>query len=50
MATVVLSQFIYQRGFIESKFGYASSAAVVLFLLCILTTVVQYLINKKRSA
>src|SRR5690606_6775202 len=30
MATVVLSQFIYQRGFIESKFGYASSAAVVL--------------------
>jgi ABC-type sugar transport system permease subunit len=50
MATVVLPQFIYQRGFIESKFGYASSAAVVLFLLCILTTVVQYLINKKRSA
>ena len=50
MATVVLSQFIYQRGFIESKFGYASSAAVVLFLLCIITTVVQYLINKKRSA
>jgi multiple sugar transport system permease protein/alpha-1,4-digalacturonate transport system permease protein len=50
MATVVLSQFIYQRGFIESKFGYASSAAVVLFLLCILTTGVQCLINNKRSA
>ncbi|GMA90520.1 carbohydrate ABC transporter permease [Homoserinibacter gongjuensis] len=50
MATVVLSQFIYQRGFIESKFGYASSAAVVLFVLCIVTTVIQFLINKKRSA
>lgn len=50
MATVVLSQFIYQKGFIESKFGYASSAAVVLFVLCILTTIIQFLINKKRSA
>jgi multiple sugar transport system permease protein/alpha-1,4-digalacturonate transport system permease protein len=50
MATVVLSQFIYQRGFIESKFGYASSAAVVLFVLCIVTTIIQFLINKKRSA
>jgi ABC-type sugar transport system permease subunit len=48
-ATVVLSQFIYQKGFIESKFGYASSGAVVLFFLCIIATVVQFLINKRRS-
>lgn len=49
-ATVVLSQFIYQKGFIESKFGYASSAAVVLFAICLGATVIQFLINKKRSA
>src|SRR5690606_8409327 len=50
VAAVVRSQVISQRGFIESKFGYASSAAVVRFLLGIVTTVIQFLINKKRSA
>ncbi|MFT4284752.1 MAG: sugar ABC transporter permease, partial [Protaetiibacter sp.] len=50
MATVVISQFIYQKGFIEAKFGYASSAAVVLFALCIVATVIQFVINKRRSA
>ena len=49
-ATVVLSQFIYQKGFIESKFGYASAAAVVLFAICLGATVIQFFINKKRSA
>ncbi len=49
-ATVVLSQFIYQKGFIESKFGYASSAAVVLFAICLIVTVIQFFVNKKRSA
>lgn len=48
-ATLVLSQFIYMRGFEESKFGYASAGAVVLFLLCIVVTVVQFLINKRRN-
>jgi multiple sugar transport system permease protein len=49
-ATFVLSQFIYTKGFEESKFGYASAASVVLFFLCIIVTVVQFLINKRRSA
>ncbi|MEP6479257.1 MAG: sugar ABC transporter permease [Rhodoglobus sp.] len=48
-ATVVLSQFIYQKGFVESKFGYASSGAVALFFLCIIATVIQFVINKRRS-
>ena len=48
-ATVVLSQFIYQKGFIESKFGYASSGAVALFVLCIAATIIQFLINRRRS-
>jgi multiple sugar transport system permease protein len=49
-ATYVLSQFIYTKGFEESKFGYASAASVVLFFLCIIVTIVQFLINKRRSA
>ena len=48
--TLVLSQFIYKKGFEESQFGYASAAAVALFFLCILVTIGQFLWNKKRSA
>ncbi|WP_169583426.1 MULTISPECIES: sugar ABC transporter permease [Microbacterium] len=49
-ATLVISQFIYRKGFEENQFGYASAAAVVLFLMCIVVTVVQFLWNKKRSS
>ena len=48
-ATLVLSQFIYRKGFEESQFGYASAASVALFFMCIIVTVVQFVINKKRS-
>ena len=49
-ATMVLSQFIYRKGFVESQFGYASAASVALFLLCIIVTIAQFLWNKRRSA
>ncbi|BDZ40431.1 carbohydrate ABC transporter permease [Microbacterium suwonense] len=48
-ATMVLSQFIYRKGFEESQFGYASAAAVALFFLCIVVTIAQFLWNKRRS-
>ncbi|NYI42177.1 carbohydrate ABC transporter permease [Demequina lutea] len=48
-ATTVLSQFIYKKGFLENDYGYASSAAVVLFLISIGITVVQFVVNKKRD-
>ena len=48
-STLVLSQFIYTKGFEESQFGYASAASVALFFLCITVTVVQFVINKRRS-
>ena len=48
-STLVLSQFIYTKGFEESQFGYASAASVALFFMCIIVTVVQFVINKKRS-
>ena len=48
-STLVLSQFIYQKGFEESQFGYASAVAVVLFVICIIVTVVQFLVNKRKE-
>ena len=48
-STLVLSQFIYKKGFEESQFGYASAAAVALFLMCIVVTIVQFFWNKRRS-
>ncbi len=49
-ATLVISQFIYREGFERNSFGYASAAAIVLFLLCISITIVQFLVNKRRNA
>jgi multiple sugar transport system permease protein len=48
-STLVLSQYIYDQGFVENDFGYASSVSVVLFLICISVTVVQFLVNKRRA-
>ena len=48
-STLVLSQYIYQTGFQENQFGYASAISVVLFVLCFLVTIVQFTVNKRRS-
>lgn len=48
-ATLVLSQYIYDTGFVERDFGYASTVAIVLFLICIGVTVLQFLVNKRRE-
>ena len=49
-STLVLSQYIYQKGFVENQIGYASSVSIVLFLICISVTVVQFIVNKRRDA
>lgn len=49
-STMVISQFIYRKGFVENQFGYSSAAAVALFLLCIVVTIVQFLWNKRKDA
>jgi multiple sugar transport system permease protein/alpha-1,4-digalacturonate transport system permease protein len=49
-ASLVLSQYIWQKGFEQFQLGYASSVAVVLFLICISVTVVQFLYNKRKEA
>ncbi len=48
-STLVLSQYIYQLGFVENQFGYASTVSVVLFAICFLITVVQFLVNRRRN-
>ena len=49
-STLVLSQYIYQKGFQENQFGYASAISIVLFAVCFLVTIVQFLVNKRRNA
>ncbi|QIK84684.1 carbohydrate ABC transporter permease [Sanguibacter sp. HDW7] len=49
-STLVLSQYIFNKGFVENQFGYASSVAVVLFLICIAVTIFQFLVNKRRES
>ncbi len=49
-ATLVLSQFIYNKGFVENDFGYGASAAVVLVIIALAVTVVQFFANKERGA
>jgi multiple sugar transport system permease protein/alpha-1,4-digalacturonate transport system permease protein len=49
-STLVLSQFIFQKGFVENQFGYASAISIVLFAICLLVTVAQFAVNRRRSA
>jgi multiple sugar transport system permease protein len=49
-STLVLSQYIYQKGFDEHQFGYASAISIVLFGICFLVTIVQFLTNKWRNS
>jgi multiple sugar transport system permease protein/alpha-1,4-digalacturonate transport system permease protein len=48
-STLVLSQYIYHKAFEENQFGYASAISIVLFAICVVVTVVQYLVNRQRS-
>lgn len=49
-STLVLSQYIWQVGFGQNQFGYASAVSVVLFAICITITIVQFVWNKRREA
>ncbi|PWD50671.1 ABC transporter permease [Serinibacter arcticus] len=48
-STLVLSQYIYRKGFEENDFGYASAVAMVLFVICLGITVLQFMVNKRRN-
>lgn len=49
-STLVLSQYIYQKGFEENQFGYASAVSIVLFAICFSITVIQFMVNKRRNS
>ena len=46
-ATNVLAYFVYQRSFVNFRFGYASAAAFILFFIILLITIVQFIGQKK---
>jgi multiple sugar transport system permease protein/alpha-1,4-digalacturonate transport system permease protein len=46
-STLVLSQYIYQKGFVENQFGYASAISIVLFVICCVVTIFQYFVNRR---
>jgi len=48
-STPVLSQLIYQEGIGEGKFGYSSAISLVLFLIVLTVTVVQFKIQQRRE-
>jgi len=49
-STLVLSQYIYQKGFVENQFGYASAVSVVLFVVSFAVVAVQFAVNKRRAS
>jgi len=49
-STLVLSQYVFQKGFEENQFGYASAVSIVLFAICFLVTILQFVVNKRREA
>ncbi|PRX67450.1 carbohydrate ABC transporter membrane protein 1 (CUT1 family) [Nonomuraea fuscirosea] len=49
-STLVLAQLVYREGIREGQFGCSSAVALVLFVIVLTVTVVQFRINERRSA
>ncbi|WP_323960138.1 ABC transporter permease subunit [Arthrobacter sp. JZ12] len=48
-STTVLSQLIYQEGITEGNFGYSSAISLVLFLIVLTVTVVQFKLQQRKE-
>ena len=48
-STLVLSQLIYREGIREGRFGYASAISMVLFLIVLAITLVQFRIQQRNE-
>jgi multiple sugar transport system permease protein/alpha-1,4-digalacturonate transport system permease protein len=46
-ATLVLSQVIFREGITEGRFGYSSAVAMVLFVVVLLITVIQFRLQRR---
>lgn len=49
-STLVLAQLVYREGIRDGKFGYSSAIALVLFLIVLTVTAVQFRLNARRNA
>lgn len=49
-STLVLSQYIYRMGFERNDFGYASLISLVLFALCMVVTITQFIHNRRKES
>lgn len=48
-ASTSISLFIFQRGFRDSEFGYASAGSIVIFLIIAVVTVVQLVVRSRQD-
>ncbi|WP_239437148.1 carbohydrate ABC transporter permease [Arthrobacter alpinus] len=48
-STTVLSQIIYREGIVEGRFGYSSAISLVLFVIVLSITVLQFKIQQRRE-
>lgn len=48
-STTMIVQYLYQQAFAASEMGYASAMGMVLFVLILLFTLVQWRINRRRE-
>ncbi|MEJ2858946.1 MULTISPECIES: carbohydrate ABC transporter permease [unclassified Saccharothrix] len=49
-STLVLAQLVYREGITEGHFGYSSAIALVLFVIVLSVTVLQFRLNERRNA
>lgn len=47
--TMSMALFIYQKGFQSNEFGYAAAASVVLFMIIIVVTLMQFKFRKTEN-
>jgi multiple sugar transport system permease protein/alpha-1,4-digalacturonate transport system permease protein len=48
-STKVLAQLVYEQGIREGRFGYSSAIALVLFLIVLTATLIQFRLNERRN-
>ncbi|HXH33784.1 MAG TPA: sugar ABC transporter permease [Plantibacter sp.] len=48
-STLVLSQLIYREGITENRFGYSSAISLVLFIIVLTFTVVQFKLQQRKE-
>ena len=48
-STLVLAQLVYREGITKGRLGYSSAIALVLFLIVLTVTVVQFRLNERRN-